>query len=197
MCIRDRRDTLLSMGVHTYKTSVYHPSSNPAERVLREVGRLLRTYCHDQQRRWQEYLEATEEFLNLAYHPAIGITPYSAMYERQPPREIADILEFPREHKYRFDKVQFCNKVAEDQEKRRKKYNKGMDKVIHYTVGEKVLLKNRELPSSLEGITKKLLLLYTGPYIVSKDNNNNTYEIKEISSSKVKGVFNQASMKKF
>ena len=72
-----------------------------------------------------------------------------------------------------------------------------MDKIIHYTVGEKVLLKNRELPSSLEGITKKLLLLYTGPYIISKDNNNNTYEIKEISSSKVKGVFNRASMKKF
>ena len=52
MCIRDRiitdhgtqfkgrkwRDTLLSLGVHTYKTSVYHPSSNPAERVLRAVS---------------------------------------------------------------------------------------------------------------------------------------------------------------
>ena len=83
-------------------------------------------------------MEATEEFLNLAYHPAIGITPNSAMYERQPPREIADILEFPREHKYRFDKVQFHNKVAEDQEKQRNKYNKNMGKIITYTVGEKV-----------------------------------------------------------
>ena len=73
------RDTLLSMGIRTYKTSVYHPSSNPAERVLREVGRILRTYCHHQQKRWQDYLEATEEFLNLAYHPAIGITPYSCL----------------------------------------------------------------------------------------------------------------------
>ena len=135
-------------------------------------------------------MEATEEFLNLAYHPAIGITPYSAMYERQPPREIADILEFPKEHKYRFDKIQFYNKVAEDQEKRRIKYNKSMGKIITYTIGEKVLLKNRELPSSLEGITKKLLLLYTGPYIISKNNNNNTYEIKEMGSSKIKGVYN-------
>ena len=45
-------------------------------------------------------MEATEEFLNLAYHPAIGITPYSAMYERQPPREIEEILEFPRAVSY-------------------------------------------------------------------------------------------------
>ena len=119
------------------------------------------------------------------------------MYEIQPPREIEEILEFPREHKYIFNKIQFHNKVAEDQEKRRNKYNKSMGKIITYTVGEKVLLKNRELPSSLEGITKKLLLLYTGPYIVSKNNNNNTYEIKEMGSNKVKGVFNQASMKKF
>ena len=75
------RDTLLALGIKTYKTSVYHPSSNPAERVLREVGRILRTYCHNQQKKWQEYLAATETFLNYAHHPAIGIPPYSAMYE--------------------------------------------------------------------------------------------------------------------
>ena len=50
------KDTLMDNGIKTYKTSVYHPSSNPAERVLREVGRILRTYCYNQQRRWTEYL---------------------------------------------------------------------------------------------------------------------------------------------
>ena len=89
------RDTLLALGIKTYKTSVYHPSSNPAERVLREVGRILRTYCHNQQKKWQEYLAATETFLNFAHHPAIGITPYSAMYEKPIPREIEEIIEFP------------------------------------------------------------------------------------------------------
>ena len=86
-------------------------------------------------------------------------------YEKQPPREIVEILEFPKNSNYTFDKIKFYNKVAEDQEKRRNKYQKGMGKIITYTIGENVLFKNRELPSSLEGITKKLLLLYTGPYI--------------------------------
>ena len=69
-------------------------------------------------------------------------------------------------------------------------------RIITYKEGEKVLLKNRELPSTLEVITKKLLLLYTGPYIVVKDNHNNTYELREIVSGRVKGVYNQASIKK-
>ena len=87
------------------------------------------------------------------------------MYEKPPPREIEEILEFPRNNVYTFDKIKFYNKVAEDQEKRQNKYQKNSSKIITYKIGEKILLKNRELPSTLEGITKKLLLLYTGPYI--------------------------------
>ena len=37
----------------------------------------------------------------------------------------------------------------------------------------------------------KRQLLYTGPYIVSMDKNNNTYEIKEMGSGKIKGVYNR------
>ena len=44
---RKWREEMLNKNIKTYKTSIYHPSSNPAERVLREVGRILRTYCHE------------------------------------------------------------------------------------------------------------------------------------------------------
>ena len=49
----------------------------------------------------------------------------------------------------------------------------------------------------MEGIAKKLLLLYTGPYIITKDNGNNTYQISNINTRKIKGVYNQTSIKKF
>ena len=84
----------MELGVRTYKTSIYHPNSNPAERALREVGRILRTYCHDQQCKWSDYIEATENFIILAYHEPIRDTPYTIMsvsythldvYKRQPP----------------------------------------------------------------------------------------------------------------
>ena len=92
---RKWKDTLLKHGIKTYKTSVYHPSSNPAERVLQEVGRIFRTYCFDQQRKWNEYLLAAEGFLNLAYHQSTETTPYTVMYEKQQPREIKEIINFP------------------------------------------------------------------------------------------------------
>ena len=66
----------------------------------------------------------------------------------------------------------------EKAEMKKRKYEKNNPKPIKYQVGEKILIRNRELPSTLEGITKKLLLLlYTGPYVITKNNNNNTYEI--------------------
>ena len=143
---------------------MYHPSSNPAERVLREVGRILRTYCHNQQRRWSEYLSSAEEYINLSYHQAIDNTPYTAMLGRPPPREIAEIINFPWGEEYKFDEIKCYNKVLERTEKRRRKYQEHQPKPIEYNVGDQVLLKNREMPSTVEGIAKKLLLLYTGPY---------------------------------
>ena len=119
------------------------------------------------------------------------------MYEKPPPREIQDIIEFPRSQEYKFNRIRFYNKLAEDQERRKNKYQKAIKKIISYEVGEKVLLKNRELPSTLEGITKTLLLLYTGPYLIVKNNNNNTYVLKDVNSNKVKGTYNQLSIKKY
>ena len=69
------KNKLWEHGIKTYKTSIYHPSSNPAERVLREVGRLLRTYCHNRQREWHNYIISAQEFINLSYHNFIEATP--------------------------------------------------------------------------------------------------------------------------
>ena len=60
----------------------------------------------------------------------------------------------------------------------------------------KVFLKNRQLPSSVEGIAKKLLLLYTGPYAITQDKGNNTYELSTPDTKQVKGVYDQAKIKK-
>ena len=148
MCIRDRfrgrkwKDTLLNHGVRTYKTSVYHPNSNPAERVLREVGRILRTYCHKQQRKWEEYLSPAEDFINLAYHQSTDETPYTAMFEKIPPREIVEMINFPQGDEYKFNQLKFYNNAVEQAEKLRIKYKKLQPKIITYKVGDKVLLRN-------------------------------------------------------
>ena len=114
------------------------------------------------------------------------------MFERLPPREIQDIINFPTNPEYQFENVKFYNRIMEKAEMKKKKYERNNPKPIKYQIGEKILIRNRELPSTLEGITKKLLLLYTGPYVITKNNNNNTYEIMNPITKKIKGTYNQA-----
>ena len=128
-----------------YKTSVYHPNSNLVERVLREVGRILRTYCFDKHQKWNDNITQTESFITLAYHEAIQDTPYTIMHERLPPREISEIIKFPNNPAYQFDNVRFHSKLNEQVEKRRKKYKIVQQKIIQYKIGDKVLLKNLSL----------------------------------------------------
>ena len=73
------------------------PNSDPAERVLREVGRILRTYCHDNHKKWNEYISNTETYLNLSYHETLGICSYQIIFSEPPPREITEIIKFPEE----------------------------------------------------------------------------------------------------
>ena len=62
------RRAMNNLQIKTYKVCVYHPSSSPAERMLKEAGRILRTYCHNQHHKWCEYVERKEEFINLPSH---------------------------------------------------------------------------------------------------------------------------------
>lgn len=189
------RDELLNLGIKTFKISVYHPNSNPAERVLREVGRILRTHCRNDQRKWSNYLTVTEEFINCSYHHYLNETPYTVMYERTPSREITDLINFPISERRPFEVLRFYNPIQEKTKRQQRKYAEANKRSIDYKIGDKVLIRNRGLPSTFQGIMKKLLLLYIGPYIITKVNGNNTYEITDPITNKIKGTYNQASMK--
>ena len=122
---------------------------------------------------------------------------YMAMYEKRPPREITEIINFPISAEVKFNSTKFYNNAVERANKLRIKYKKLQPKVIKYEVGDRVLIKNRELPSTIEGIAKKLLLLYTGPYTVTNNNLNNTYELQDPITKRIKGTYNQTSMKRY
>ena len=162
---------------------------------IRDRGRILRTYCHEEHKDWSKYVEAAETFLNLAYHETIGASPYQVMFNRPPPREIISLIEFPFIEEKELSIIEIHNRVLHKAELQKKKQERDNNRILKYYMGEKVLLKNRHLPSYVEGITKKLLLLYTGPYKITKDNNNNTYELTNTETNKVKGVYNQAEIK--
>lgn len=54
------RDRLKEHGIAATFSSIKYPASNPAERYMREIGRLFRTYCHDQQTKRAKYVTDIE-----------------------------------------------------------------------------------------------------------------------------------------
>ena len=120
------------------------------------------------------------------------------MFEKPPPREISDLIKFPQSPEYQFNRIQYHDKIMEKLEQRRRKYKQqAPTRIIKYKIGDQVLLRNRELPSTMEGITKKLLVLYVGPYTITKDHENNTYELTDTINKKIKGTYNQTSLKRY
>lgn len=79
-------------------TSVYHPQSNPAERVMRELGRFIRTYCSNSHTKWSDYVSYIEWVLNNTVHESTGFTPQELFLKENRYSPIYELVEVPPGH---------------------------------------------------------------------------------------------------
>ncbi len=74
------------LGVTISLSSGYHPRSNgQTEWKIQEIGRYLRSYCHDNQHGWNRFLPWAEYAQNSLKQPTTGLTPFQCMLGFQPP----------------------------------------------------------------------------------------------------------------
>ncbi|KAF2890253.1 hypothetical protein ILUMI_15920, partial [Ignelater luminosus] len=59
---------LESANIKHICTCVYHPQGNMTERVNREIGRILRAFCHTKHTKWATMTAQVEVWLNQAVH---------------------------------------------------------------------------------------------------------------------------------
>jgi len=165
-------------------TTNYHPESNPVERANREIGRLLRTYCHAQHTNWLRWLDNIEYWINNTTHTTTGYTPNYVMFGKESPILPTQLVTFPQqegeEHKKpSAEVVQIVMKRIKNRTAIRNQ-RRDTDKIFPtYQVGDKVLIKEHRLSSAEDKETHKLFLLYHGPYTIVEVHNNNTVGIKD------------------
>jgi hypothetical protein len=87
---------LTALGVSVTTTSVYHPQNNPAERVMRELGRFFRTYCHQSHTEWPRYVNYIEWVLNNTVHESTGFTPNEIFLKTERYSPTYEAIEYPR-----------------------------------------------------------------------------------------------------
>lgn len=60
--------------------TTYHPANNPSERVMKELGRILRTYCYDKHTTWSTHINNIEECFNNSVHFSTSFTPEELIF---------------------------------------------------------------------------------------------------------------------
>ncbi|KAF5179858.1 Retrovirus-related pol polyprotein, partial [Thalictrum thalictroides] len=76
---RSWTENMTRLGIKIIRTTTYSPEGNPVERANREIGRILRTYCHNKHTNWVQYLKKIEFWINNTTHSITGYTPRELM----------------------------------------------------------------------------------------------------------------------
>jgi len=89
--------SLQKYKIQVTHTSIYHPQSNPAERVMRELGRMFRTYCHTKHSSWPQYIPYIEWTLNDVHHESTHHTPSELFLKHSQYNPLTQLIQFPSE----------------------------------------------------------------------------------------------------
>jgi len=71
---------------------VRHPQSNPSERVIKELSKFCRIYCHHNHKRLADLLPQMERWLNITVSSSTGYAPVELIFYAQRPDIFAKFL---------------------------------------------------------------------------------------------------------
>ena len=89
------RARLEGEGIRVVFSSVCHPQSNPTERVMREINRLLRTFCQSNHTSWPNHIKKVEHLLNITTHYSTGCSPHELHFGESIRDDVEKLIKFP------------------------------------------------------------------------------------------------------
>lgn len=163
-------------GIVVRYSSVYHPESNPVERVMRELGRLFRSYCNTRHSNWPGYVSDIENWLNCVENDSTGFSPMELLKGERPIQFLEKIINFPFRKDLNVEtKVTLAReKLLSKAQSRKWRHDKNINP-RKYEPGDLVLVKTHYHSSALDKEIKKFFLLYEGPYEVFTELGGNAY----------------------
>lgn len=174
------------LKINLSHSSVYHPQSNPVERLNGTLKSMLKRLCDSDSKDWDEYLPLILFGLREVPCESTGFSPFELVYAHNPrgplkilhdtwldkPEEESNLLEYVSSVKEKLEwSQQFASEMRDASKSKSKTWYDKHARDRSFQVGEKVLLL---MPNS----TKKFLARWDGPYEVISKVNEVNYQIR-------------------
>jgi hypothetical protein len=193
------KETLENLGIEVRYSPIRHPESNPAERVMKELGKFFRIYCNETHKQWPELVGNIQDWLNQTVCQTTGYKPIELLEVGSNRRIFAELIrklpDQPRKEELPIKILKAYNKIKEKAEKRKNQRKKGR---FEWTpqVGDLVLVRGQPTSDAVRGIIGKFQRAYEGPFIVGERINSGLYKLKtELGENK--GLFHISHLKPY
>nr|CAI5846281.1 unnamed protein product [Callosobruchus analis] len=168
---------------HVLTTPSTARANGQVERLNRYITPSLASLCKKEDHSdWDQQVNTVQWGINNTHHQATKTTPFRLLFNYEPRDIHGDciqkiLLEHQQEEDIENRRQEALEKIKEDQERQKRRYNAKRSKASVYEPGDLVMIR-REASST--GESRKLMEKYKGPYIVTEKLPFDRYRIEDM-----------------
>jgi transposase InsO family protein len=194
------KKALADCGIQTKYSPIRHPESNPTERIMRELGKYFRIYCHTTHKKWPELVPYIEGWLNSSVSESTGYAPIELLDGKPRPDIFSKILkkaagQLPVEDTLAEKLLKAYARMKLKAEKRNRNRKTGRTK-WRPKVNDLVLVRSQPAADAAQGVSSKFQRPFEGPYTILKIINPGMCELYN-EDGKLRGLFNVKHLKPY
>lgn len=193
-------------GTQLHFSSAYHPQTDGQTEVINKILQMyLRSYCHEDPKKWLQLLPWAELWYNTSYQSSIKMSPFKALYGKEPdpipnfPHANSEVDAVESELLDRTLIIEALKKNLSKAQERMKFQADNHRQDLEFQVGEFVLIKLQPYRQSSLGhrLSNKLGQKYFGPYRITRKINPAAYSVELPEGSRIHNTFHVSKLRKF